>query len=29
MENMKETIDRLIDVGAQLEKPEQIVICGT
>lgn len=28
MENMKETIDRLIDVGAQLEKPEQIEICG-
>ena len=28
MENMKETINRLIDIGAQLEKPEQIEICG-
>lgn len=28
MENLRETIDRLIDIGGQLEEPKQIEICG-
>lgn len=28
MENMKETIDRLIDIGQQLAEPKQVTICG-